>query len=83
MVQSGTFGMNTFITVLQIILSVLLIVCIILQAKGTGLGSSFGGVGGGGSVYSSRRGLERAVFIATIVIASLFLVSSIIGVRIS
>ena len=48
-----------------------------LQSKGTGLGSTFGGDMG---FYGTKRGAERMLFIATIVIAVLFLMTSIIGV---
>ncbi len=52
--------------VLEIIVSVLLIAVILLQAKGTGFG------GNSGENYSSKRGVERFVFIGTIVLAALF-----------
>lgn len=53
----------------QIIVSVLLIGVILLQQKGTGLGASFGG---SGQIYRSKRGLERILFWATIVLAVIF-----------
>jgi len=53
----------------QVFLAVLLIIAILLQQRGGGLSSAFGGEG---SVYSTRRGAERIIFIATIVIAVLF-----------
>jgi preprotein translocase subunit SecG len=55
--------------IIQIILSVLLIGAILLQQRGSGLGSAFGGEG---NVYRSRRGFEKILFIATIVLAVLF-----------
>ena len=53
----------------QIIVSVLLIGAILLQQKGTGLGASFGG---SGQIYRSKRGLEKILFWATIVLAVIF-----------
>ena len=53
----------------QIIVSVLLIGAILLQQKGTGLGASFGG---SGQIYRSKRGLEKILFLATIVLAVIF-----------
>ena len=49
---------------------------ILLQAKGTGLGSTFGGDLG---FYGTKRGAERILFIFTIIIAFLFLISLILG----
>lgn len=56
----------------QIVLSVLLIGGILLQQSDAGLGSGFGGGDGFSSGHHTKRGPERAVFIATIVIAILF-----------
>ncbi len=52
-----------------IVVSLLLIIVILLQNRGAGLGSAFGGTGG---VYLTKRGLEKKLFIATIVLAVLF-----------
>jgi len=52
-------------------IAVLLIVSVLLQQKGAGLGSIFGG-GGEGNVYRTKRGLEKKIFIATIVLSILF-----------
>ena len=65
----------------QIGVSMLLIVAILLQQKGGGLGSAFGG---DGAVYRSRRGLEKALFVITIVLAALFVgggIASLILIR--
>lgn len=59
---------------LQIGLGVLLVIGILLQQKGTGLGSA---MGGSTMEYSSRRGADKFVFQATIVIAILFLAASV------
>jgi preprotein translocase subunit SecG len=60
----------SWLQIVQIIISILLIIVILLQNRGTGLGSAFGGTGGG--VYLTKRGLEKKLFIATIVLAVLF-----------
>lgn len=57
----------------QIIVSVALIVAILLQARGTGLSSTFGG---NSAVYRSRRGVERRLWQFTIVLLVLFVVFS-------
>ena len=59
----------------QVIVSLLLIGTILLQAKGTGLGSAWGG---GGEFYRTKRGAERVLFVGTIVLSVLFLSLSII-----
>jgi len=56
------------------ILSVLLVTTILVQQRGSGLGDAFGG---GGSIYRSKRGLERTLHIATIVLAALFVIAAI------
>ncbi|NBS41792.1 preprotein translocase subunit SecG [bacterium] len=63
--------MNTdlIISISQMVLAVLLVACILLQARGTGLGASFGGEG---NVYRTKRGVEKRLFQATVVIAILF-----------
>ena len=62
-----------------IIVSVLLIVLVLLQVKGGGLGSLFGGDAGGG-IARTRRGLEKTLYQLTIAIAILFLTISILAV---
>lgn len=61
----------------QIILAALLIIAILLQQRGAGLSGAFGGEGG---VYSTRRGAEKVIFAATIVIAILFFGVSILRI---
>ncbi|MFA5933136.1 MAG: preprotein translocase subunit SecG [Microgenomates group bacterium] len=67
--------MNNIITIIQMALGVLLIVLILLQSKGAGLGSAFGGDMG---FYRTKRGFEKLLFNATIVVTTLFIVTSII-----
>ncbi|PIQ67955.1 preprotein translocase subunit SecG [Candidatus Uhrbacteria bacterium CG_4_10_14_0_2_um_filter_41_7] len=55
--------------IVQIILAVLLIGSILLQARGTGLGAGFGGEG---TVFRTKRGVEKKLHNTTIVIAILF-----------
>lgn len=57
----------------QMALAILLIACILLQQRGTGLSTMFGGEG---QVYRTRRGAEHIVFVATIVFAILFFAST-------
>jgi len=70
------------IRVIQIILSIAVIGFILLQARGAGLGSAFGG-SSAGAVFKTRRGVERLIFNLTIIFVILFaavsLLSSFIG----
>jgi preprotein translocase subunit SecG len=66
-----------WIKIAQVVVSILLIIAILLQNRGAGLGAAFGGSGG---VYLTKRGLEKKLFIATIVLAVLFFVLSFLGI---
>ena len=64
--------MLKYLQMVQIILSLALIVAVLLQAKGAGLGDVFGG----GGIYKSRRGVEKTLFNVTIgLVVAFFLVS--------
>ncbi len=52
----------------QIVLSVLLILGVLLQQSDAGLGSGFGGGDGFSSGHHTKRGAEKTIFIATIVV---------------
>lgn len=66
--------MNKFLLILQIVISLALIIVILLQAKGAGIGSAFGG---SASFYRSKRGIEKLFIYLTIILAILFLIVSI------
>lgn len=68
----------TILPYVQIILSVLLVISVLLQQNEAGLGAAFGG-GGGDTITRTRRGLEKTLFNATIIIAILFVAVSIIA----
>ena len=61
--------MKTTLIVFQVILSVLLILSILSQQKGAGLSATFGGSGG---FHASKRGAEKVLATASIVLAVLF-----------
>jgi protein translocase SecG subunit len=58
------------IAIIQIILSVLIITLILLQERSSGMSGLLGGDGGG--FYQARRGMEKAIFYATIVLVVAF-----------
>lgn len=63
------------INIVQIVASALLIVAILLQARGTGLGAAFGGEG---MIFSTKRGIEKILHIISIILAVVFLSLSLI-----
>ena len=69
-----------WIKIVQATSAVLLIIVILLQNKGAGLGGAFGGSGGsgggGGNSYLTKRGFEKKLYISTIVLAVIFLAIS-------
>ena len=68
--------------IVSIIISVALIVMILLQVRGGGLGNMLGGDAGGG-IARTRRGLEKTLFQITIGLAIAFMVVSILAVSVS
>jgi len=71
---------RTYLYLIQIVISITLIVVILLQSKGGGLSSIFGGEG---SIYKTRRGLEKTLFNAAVVLSVLFLIFSLVSVMLS
>lgn len=67
---------NPFLALGQIIVSVALIVSILMQARGTGLSSTFGG---DSAVYRSRRGIEKSLFRFTVILGVLFVLFSLVA----
>ena len=61
----------------QIVISIAVASAILLQARGTGLSATFGGES---TAYRSRRGLERTLFRLTIVLATAFMIISLLSV---
>ncbi len=64
---------NTWL-IIQSVLSVLIVVSILLQSQGSGLGSAWGG---GGETYHTKRGVEKVLFNLTIFFVVLFAITSI------
>ncbi len=57
--------------ILEIISAAIIIVLVLLQERSSGLGALVGGDSGGGA-YQTRRGLERYIFTATIIMIAVF-----------
>ena len=71
--------MQTYFSIAQIVLSIALILAILLQVRGGGLGGIFGQAN---TVFRTKRGVERTLFRLTIVLVVLFIAISIIMLRI-
>lgn len=75
--------MTTLIQILpyiQIALSVFLIALVLLQQSEADLGSAFGGGDSLNTPSHTRRGLEKGIFVSTIVVAVLFAASSLVAI---
>lgn len=68
--------MKLIVPIIQIIVSAVIIGLILLQAKGVGLGKAWGG---SGEFYKSRRGVEKIIFYFTLIMAGVFLFTSILS----
>ncbi|MBA7626568.1 hypothetical protein ES703_34021 [subsurface metagenome] len=71
--------METYFNIAQIILSVALILAILLQVRGGGLGGIFGQAD---TVYRTKRGVEKTLFQLTIVLVFLFITISIVALQV-
>lgn len=60
----------------QLLIAVLLAVSVLLQRRGGGLSP----VLGGGGFYRTRRGVERFLFIGTVILAALFIINAVLAI---
>lgn len=65
------------IDIIQLVSAIALTLAILLQNRGSGLGSAFGG---DGNVYRTRRSLEKVLFNATIIIAVIFFITALANI---
>lgn len=65
------------ITLAQIIVSVLLMISILLQNRGSGLSAAFGGDFGG---YYTKRGMEKFLFYSSIILGTVFIVLAVVAI---
>jgi preprotein translocase subunit SecG len=68
---------NTYLNIVQIIVSLVVIFVVLLQTKGSGFSATFSA---DTSIYRTRRGVERTLFNVTIGLAVLFILVSIASV---
>jgi len=70
--------MQLYLNIAQIVIAVALVVAILLQVKGGGLGGIFGQAD---TVYRTKRGLEKTLFQLTIALTVIFVALSILALR--
>ena len=67
---------NVILQILTVGSAVLMVACILLQQRGASLGAGFGS---SGELFTTRRGLDKNLFEATIVLAVVFVLSILTG----
>lgn len=68
--------MNNILLIINILLSIVIVALILMQGKGAGLGSAWGG---GGELYQTRRGIEKITLQLTSILIIVFLIVSLIN----
>ena len=71
--------MQTYLNLAQIVLSIALVLVILLQVKGGGLGGIFGQAD---TVFRTKRGVEKTLFQLTVILVVLFIIISIVSLRV-
>ena len=72
-------NIRLILNIAQIVVSILLIAAVLMQQRGTGLSATFGGEG---NIYRTKRGIEKALIIVTIVLAIIFFAIAIANILI-
>jgi len=72
--------MQDYLNIAQIVVAIALIIAVLLQVRGGGLGGIFGTQTG---MYRTRRGVEKTLFRFTIILVAIFIVISIFALRIA
>ena len=70
--------MQVYLNIIQIVLAIALILAIMFQVRGGGLGGIFGQAE---TVFRTRRGIEKTLFQITIILIVLFVAVSLISLR--
>lgn len=67
---------SEILQIISVVSAILMIICILLQQRGASLGAGFGSTG---ELYTTRRGIDKSLFEATIVLAVIFVMSILVG----
>jgi preprotein translocase subunit SecG len=71
--------MKTYLEIAQLVVAIVLIIALLLQVRGGGLGGIFGQQTG---VYRTKRGIEKTLFRFTIIMMAIFVLISIFAVQV-
>lgn len=69
----NTSIITPYLPAVQLTLSIVLTICVLLQSRGASVGATFGGAG---TIYRTKRGVEKLLFRSTIVVGVLFALTS-------
>lgn len=69
-------NINVILQIVMVGSAILLILCILLQQRGASLGAGFGG---SGELYTTRRGVDKSLYEASIILAVVFVLSILAG----
>lgn len=72
--------LSSLLEIVTIISAALMIACILLQARGASLGAGFGS---SGELFTTRRGIDKSLYEATIVLAVVFMTSILVNLIIA
>src|SRR5438067_3953871 len=81
--SSASASMKAFLGIVELVLALFVMLGVLLQTpKASGLGGTIGGGGDSGGGYRTKRGLEKNLFYATIGLVVLFVVISVVYIRV-
>lgn len=69
-------SLTSYLPLIQVVVAAVLIVLILLQQRGTAMGSAFGQAGG---AYSTRRGIQKKMLWATIALGIIFVALAVLN----
>src|SRR5213079_3392585 len=82
--SAASASMKAFLGIVELVLALLVMLGVLLQTpKASGLGGTIGGGGDSGGGYRTKRGLEKNLFYATIGVVVLFVMVSVVYIRVS
>jgi len=73
-------NLSTILQIVTLVTGILVIILILLQARGASLGAGFGS---SGELFTTRRGIDKSLHEATIVMAILFVLSIVVNLIIA
>lgn len=72
-------SLDSILQITTVISGILMIICVLLQQRGASLGAGFGS---SGELYTTRRGLDKNLFEATVILSVVFILSIMAGLLI-